>query len=156
MQLTTKKQDFMLTGFGHLHSANRYILLALILIVLITSFTKWRGNKEYTNQDDKLNLITFIITHIQLLLGVVLYFAKGWHNFSPSTMKEPILRFFSVEHMIGMLIAIALITLARIKGKKIAEAAKRHKLTFWYYLIALVLVVASIPWPFRGFGNAWF
>jgi len=53
----------MLTGLGHLHSANRYILLALILIVLITSFTKWKGNKEYSKQDDKLNLMTFIITH---------------------------------------------------------------------------------------------
>ncbi len=146
----------MLTGLGHLHSANRYILLALILIVLITSFTKWKGNKEYSKQDDKLNLMTFIITHIQLLLGFILYFAKGWHNFTPSTMKVAALRFFSVEHMIGMLIAIVLITVARIKGKKIVEAAKRHKLTFIYYAIALVIIFASIPWPFRGFGNDWF
>ena len=145
----------MLTGLGHLHSANRYILLALILVVLITSFTKWRGNKDYTKQDDKLNLITFIITHVQLLLGFILYLAKGWHNFTPSTMKVPALRFFAVEHLLGMLIAIALITIARIKGKKIIEAAKRHKLTFWYYFIALVIIFVSIPWPFRGFGNDW-
>jgi hypothetical protein len=146
----------MLTGFGHLHSANRYILLALILIVIFTSFSKWRGKQSYSAQDDKLNLITFILTHIQLLLGFILYFAKGWYQFTPSTMKVPALRFFSVEHMVGMLIAIALITLARIKGKKVAEAAKRHKLTFWYYVIALILIFASIPWPFRGFGNEWF
>lgn len=146
----------MLTGFGHIHSVNRYILLALILIVIFTSFSKWKRKQAYSGQDDKLNLVAFILTHVQLLLGFILYFAKGWHKFTPSTMKVPALRFFSVEHMIGMLIAIALITLARIKGKKITEAAKRHKLTFWYYLIALILMMASIPWPFRGFGNAWF
>lgn len=146
----------MLTGFKHLHSVNRYVLLALLLIVIITSFQKWKGNKEYTKQDDKLNLVTFILTHIQLLLGLVLFFTSTKVAFNEYTMSNSILRFFTVEHTLGMLIAIALITIARIKGKKIADAAKRHKLTFTYYLIALILIFVSIPWPFRGFGNGWF
>lgn len=147
----------MLTGFKHLHSANRYILLALLLTVIIISFNKWKGKKEYTTQDDKLNLLTFIFTHLQLLIGFVLYFTSGMVQFNGDTMANKIIRFFTVEHMIGMLIAITLITIARIKGKKITDAVRRHKLTFTYYLIALIIIIASVPWPFRNLGiTSWF
>ena len=144
----------MLTGFKHLHSANRYVLLALLLILIITSLKKWKGNKEYTKQDDKLNLLTFIFTHVQLLLGLVLYFKSDWVQFNENTMSNALLRFFTMEHLVGMLIAITLITIGRIKGKKITDSVKRHKLTFWYFLIALVIMGASIPWPFRAFAEA--
>ncbi|MDB4088246.1 hypothetical protein N9544_01355 [Flavobacteriales bacterium] len=143
----------MLIGFKHLHSVNRYVILALILIVIITSFQKWKGNKEYSKQDDKLNLLTFIFAHIQLLIGLVLYFTSDWVKFNSDTMSNTILRFFTVEHIFGMIIAIALITIARIKGKKITEAAKRHKMTFTYYLIALIIIFLTIPWPFRNLGD---
>lgn len=147
----------MLTGFKHLHSANRYILLALLLTVIIISFNKWKGKKEYTPQDDKLNLLTFIFTHLQLLIGFVLYFTSGMVQFNGDTMANKIIRFFTVEHMIGMLIAITLITIARIKGKKITDAVRRHKLTFTYYLIALLIIIVSVPWPFRNVGiTSWF
>ena len=144
----------MLTGFGHLHSANRYILLALLLVVIITSFLKWKGKKEYTKQDNKLNLLTFIFAHLQLLLGFVLYFSKGWHNFFLDYKGESFLRFFGIEHMVGMLIAITLITLGRIKGKKIEDSMRRHKLTFWYFFIALIIILITIPWPFREWAEA--
>lgn len=140
----------MLTGFKHLHSVNRYVLLALLLIVIITSFRKWKGNKEYSKQDDKLNLVTFILTHVQLLLGLFLYFKSDWVQFNENTMSNALLRFFTMEHFVGMLIAIALITIGRIKGKKMIDSVRRHKTTFWYFFIALVIMIASIPWPFRA------
>lgn len=145
----------MLTGFKHLHSVNRYAILILLLVVIISSYKKWKGNKEYTKQDDKLNLVTFILTHIQLLLGIVLYFTSSFVQFGGETMSNKILRFFTVEHTLGMLIAIALITIGRIKGKKITDAALRHKFTFKYFLIALIIIFLSIPWPFRGLGMGW-
>lgn len=147
----------MLKGFEHLHSANRYILLALLLIVIITSFQKWKGKKEYTKQDDKLNLLAFIFTHLQLLLGLTLYFTSSRVVLKGLDMSDKYDRFFTIEHTLGMLIAIALITIARIKGKKIVDAVRRHKLTFTYYLIALIIIFASIPWPFRNVGiTNWF
>ena len=144
----------MVTGFKHLHSANRYILLALLLLVIITSFQKWKGKKEYTKQDDKLNLFAFIFTHIQLLLGLGLYFTSDWVRFDDTTMSSPLIRFFTVEHIFGMLVAITLITLGRIKGKKITDSVRRHKLTFWYFFIGLVIILATIPWPFRSWAEA--
>ena len=145
---------------NHLHSLNRYIILVLILVVIFSSFKKWKGNKEYTKQDDKLNLMTFIFAHLQLVVGLVLYFKSNWVQFNENTMSNSLLRFFTVEHIFGMIVAIALITIARIKGKKITEAAKRHKMTFTYYLIALIIMLATIPWPFRSWaesaGIGWF
>jgi glycopeptide antibiotics resistance protein len=126
----------------------------LILVVIFSSFKKWKGNKEYTKQDDKLNLMTFIFAHLQLVIGLVLYFKSNWVQFNENTMSNSLLRFFTVEHIFGMIVAIALITIARIKGKKITEAAKRHKMTFTYYLIALIIMLATIPWPFRSWAEA--
>ncbi len=147
----------MYTGLQHLHSLNRYIILVLLLVVIYTSFTKWKGKKIYTGLDNKLNLFTFISAHIQLTIGLVLYFwnKSGLVNFDNISVK--IYRFFTLEHLVGMLIAIALITICRIKIKKISDHTKKHKQTFIYYLVALVIIFASIPWPFRNVGiDSWF
>lgn len=147
----------MLTGFKHLHSLNRYIILALLLVVIYKSYTGWKKKQAYTPLDDKLNLFTFIFSHIQLTIGLVLYFTSPLVQFSENTMGDKILRFFTVEHIFGMLIAIALITIIRIKLKKITDDTTKHKKTFTYYLIALIIIFITIPWPFRNVGiTSWF
>lgn len=146
----------MQTGLQHLHSLNRYILLILMLFVIVTSLQKWLGKKEYTNLDNKLNLFAFISAHTQLLIGLILYFMSDWVNFSaPFVSRE--YRFFTIEHLVAMLIAITLITLGRTKVKKLTDSVKKHKRTFIYYIIALIIILASIPWPFRHVGiDKWF
>ena len=71
-------------------------------------------------------------------------------------MGDTAMRFFAVEHISMMLIAAVLITIGYSKGKRQAAPAK-YKTLFWFNLIGLVLVLASIPWPFRaGLGGGWF
>ena len=144
----------MLQGIQHLHSFSRYAILILMVMVIIISYRKWKGKKAYTKQDDKLNLVTFIFTHLQLLGGLFLYLNSGFVQFNDKTMSDRIIRFFTVEHIFGMLVAITLITLGRIKGKKITDSVRRHKLTFWYFFIGLVIILATIPWPFRSWAEA--
>ncbi len=99
-----------------------------------------------------------ILVHLQLVIGLILY------SISPkvllkdigSTMKDPLFRFFAVEHLIGMLIAIIIITIGRSKSKKINEDIKKHKIIFVYYLIGLVIIFMSIPWPFLKSFGSWF
>ena len=147
----------MYKGLNHLHSLNRYIILALLLTVIISSFMKWRNKSEYTKTDNKLNLFTFISAHLQLTIGFILYFWNKSDFVNFDSMFKDGYRFFTVEHTLGMVIAIALITIGRIKGKKITNSAKRHKTTFIYFLIALIVIIASIPWPFRNVGvTSWF
>jgi hypothetical protein len=72
-------------------------------------------------------------------------------------MKDSVARFYAVEHMTGMLIAIILITIGRGVSKKDIPDGVKHKRTFWFFLVALVIILASVPWPFRaGIARPWF
>ena len=145
----------MYTGLLHLHSLLRWVILILLLIGIYQAFTKNKGLQ-------KLSLFLLISAHITLLIGLYQWiFSKtvglkvlienmgGMGN----VMKNSFSRFWAVEHFTGMLIAIVLITIARGKAKKDNfDAAK------WLCLIALLLILASVPWPFRevGAGRTWF
>lgn len=101
-------------------------------------------------------LFTLIITHIQLIIGLVLYFISPKVVFQAASMKNSVLRFYLVEHISLMLIAIIIVTIGYVKWKKATEGTAKMKQLFWYYTIALFLIILSIPWPFRIAGAAWF
>ena len=95
-----------------------------------------------------------ISAHTTLLIGLILLFfgtygiAKGVPE-GISVMKNSTYRFFWVEHPLMMLIAIVFITIARGQAKKSTPDAVKYKKAFWFFIIALLLILASIPWPFR-------
>jgi cytochrome c biogenesis factor len=120
------------------------------------SLLKWRSNAPFMESDRKLNFFTMLSTHIQLILGLILYFLSTKVHFSGDTMKVAVTRFFTVEHSILMLLAIALVTIGYTKSKKAAEDTQKFRTAFIYFLIALVVILVAIPWPFRGFGSGWF
>ena len=144
----------MLNGLIHAHSGLRWVVLALLIAATFMAVLKWRSNAPYTDGGRKLNLFTMISMHVQLLIGLALFFMSGRVDFSQ--MKDAMFRFFSVEHSLMMLIAIALVTIGHSKSKKATEEPKKHKTIFIFYGIALLLVLVVIPWPFRGWGNGWF
>jgi Ni,Fe-hydrogenase I cytochrome b subunit len=149
----------METGLLHLHSFLRWVGLFLMLVTIVDSLV--RIYRPFLNNERKLSLFTMIILHTQLLIGIALYFVNDWHlqlaDFG-SIMKNPVSRFYLVEHFLGMVIAIALVTIGHVKAKKQSESWAKHKLIFTYYTIALILILISIPWPFRmvGEGRGWF
>ncbi len=150
----------MYIGLLHLHSFLRYVLLALLIITIVKSFSGWFGKKSYSAADNKLSLFTMIAAHTQLLLGIILYsisekVSEGWSDFA-AAMKEPVLRFWTVEHISGMLIAITLITIGRITSKKSIKDISKHKKVALYFLCALLLILVSIPWPFSTVPASWF
>ena len=143
------------------HSILRYFLLFFLIITIVKSYMGWKGNKAYTKGDNALSLRTFALSHLQLLLGLFLYFVgpngvKLFEKGMSSVMSISVFRFFAVEHIFGMLIAIGLITFGRIKSKKITEDIGKHKTTFIFFLIALIIMIVTIPWPFRNLGTAWY
>jgi len=99
-------------------------------------------------------MITF---HTQLLLGLVLYFTSNKVQFIDGWMKEAMYRFFGMEHLAGMLLAIVAITIGHSKSKKGSDDASKFKAIKVWYVLALILVLAFIPWPFRSeLGAGWF
>ena len=127
------------------HSGLRWLVLLSLLVAILVAFLS-RKNNSIEKKQKISYLLALVFSHIQLLIGIVLYFFhSGKVVFSSETMSNPITRFFTVEHLLGMVIAIALITIGYSKAKK----QQSNKKIFSFYLIALVIIFASIPWPFR-------
>jgi uncharacterized membrane protein len=134
----------MYTGLLQIHSYMRYIILLMLVIVIVVSLLGLINKGPFTKKHDKLSLFLFICTHMQLLLGIILYFTGQRVMFNSQTMKEPALRYFAVEHVSVMLIAVVLITLARTGAKKLAIDQQKHKRMFIWNTIALVLIVVTV------------
>lgn len=130
----------MYTAFLHIHSVLRYVVLILILIAIFKAFTA--GTRAYTQGDRKLNLFAMISAHVQLLVGLVLYFVSPKVNFS--AMSDPIARYWNVEHISIMIISLVLITIGHSKSKKAIEAKAKHKAIATFYTIGLVLIFVGI------------
>ncbi len=137
----------------HAHSGLRWILLLALVAAIVTAFQAWKRNASYKKGP---SLIALIVTHLQLLLGLVLYFISPLVNFNEGFMKDTITRFYTVEHLTIMIIAIALITIGYSRAKRKADDAAAGKAVFVFYLIGLLLILLGIPWPFRGLGAGWF
>ncbi|MCB0615435.1 MAG: cytochrome B [Lewinellaceae bacterium] len=140
----------------HAHSGLRWVVLLLLIVAIANALMKWRSGKTYTDGDRKITLFTMIGAHVQLILGLILYFISPAVKFNEYTMSDKVLRFYSVEHLTIMILAIALITIGYSQAKKKVEAAQKFRATFIYYLIGLLLILAGIPWPFRFPGAGWF
>ena len=135
------------------HSGLRWIALLLLLLAIINAFTA----KNYEKKHRLVNLFTMITFHTQLVLGIILYFLSDKVQFTEGWMKQAMYRFYGMEHLTGMLLAIIAITIGHSKSKKAADAASKFKAIKLWYVLALILVVAFIPWPFRTeLGAGWF
>lgn len=145
----------MSTGMLHLHNIVRWVILILLLASIIKSFTGWRSGKALTTGDKKLWLLTMTFAHVTFLIGLYLLLFGRIGIFTTTlpegtrVMKDTFYRFFWVEHPVMNIIAIVLITAARGQAKKPIPDTGKYKKAFWFFLIALLILLASIPWPGR-------
>jgi hypothetical protein len=140
----------MYTGLLHTHSSLRYLVLILLVAVIVRSLMGWMGKKPFNAVDNKLSLFLLIFTHVQLLVGLALYFISPVVIFSAETMANKTLRYFAVEHLVGMLIAVVLITVARASSKRLSDDTAKHKRLFVLNAIALLVVVVILGMSGRG------
>ena len=144
----------MYPGLVHAHSGLRWVALVLLVAAVVVAIGKWQGRSGYTDGDRKLYLFTLIAIHTQLIIGLVLLFISPKVNFS--MISEKLYRFYSVEHTTGMLIAIILITIGYSRSKRATDAITKQRLIGIFYGLGLLLILASIPWPFRIPGAGWY
>jgi NADH:ubiquinone oxidoreductase subunit 2 (subunit N) len=139
---------------NHAHSGLRWVAIILLLLAIINAFT----SKTFEKKHKMINLFTMITLHTQLIIGLVQYFiTSGKVKFFDGWMKEAAFRFYGMEHLMGMLIAIVLITVGYSKSKRGTTDSEKFKPIKLFYLIGFILIIASIPWPFRtALGGSWF
>ena len=148
-------------GLLHVHSAGRWVVLLLLLFAILNSLIA--GNRPYIRTDNRLGLLLTISADLMLLIGLVLWY------FSPVGLNairtnngisgmDPYTRFFALEHFAGMLIAVVLMHIGKAQGRKAISDKAKHRRTMIFYLIALLIIIASIPWPIREIfqNRGWF
>ncbi len=136
-----------------LHSYNRYLLLAALLFVLYRSLSGWLGNKPYEKADNAASAALLGFTHLQALLGLIMYFATSPYTTGGGSMSDPWIRYFKAEHIAAMLLAVALIQVGRSLSKKANIDAEKHKKVAIYTSIATLIIVGTLAMKGLLFGN---
>ncbi len=147
----------MYNALVHAHSGLRWVALGLLLFAIFNA-VKNQTSGRYEKKDKMINLFAMVFLHIQLLIGLGLFFINDMSkvSFSEGWMKEPMFRFFGLEHVLGMILAIVLVTIGRKKAEKLTGTRDKHRKIMVFYTIGLILILASIPWPFReALGGKW-
>jgi len=141
----------MYTGLLHTHNMFRWLVLIVLVLAVLFAFVGWSGKKDWNKKDKVVSLILTIFMDIQFLVGIVLYafvspITKAAFADFGAVMKNSELRFYAVEHITMMLIALVLVHLGKVKAKKATTPWKKHRVTAIYYTLSLILIIAAIPW----------
>lgn len=135
-----------------IHSYWAYLVLLIVLLATINALAGFFSKREYGAKDFRISLFALIVTHIQILIGIVMYFVSPMALKSISSMgmaavmKDPTTRLFVIEHPLIMIAAVVFITIGYSKHKKKLLSHKKFKTLSIFYTITLILMLSRIPW----------
>lgn len=136
-----------------LHSWFRWLILIAAVWTVIRAIIGVTGHKYYTKADNRSSLFFLILMDIQFLIGLVTYFVRGWANKWSGNIGEMMQhaaeRFFVLEHVVLMLVALILVHVGRRAVKKASVDRKKQSRSLLYFGLALIIILIAIPWPFR-------
>ena len=141
----------MYTALLHTHNMLRWLLLVIFILAIAFAITGWLQKKEWAKKDRITGTLLTIFMDVQLLIGLVLYFfvsplTKAAFADFGAAMKNSGLRFFAVEHILLMILAVIFVHIGKAKTKKASADWKKHKSAFIWYGLSLVLILLGIPW----------
>jgi H+/gluconate symporter-like permease len=136
-----------------LHSILRWVVLILALVTIGRALYGWLGKKPWTQLDNRLSSFFTMGFDIQILIGLILYFISplmqtAFRNFG-GAMSNADLRFFAVEHSFMMILALGISHAGRTLSRKAKDAFKKHRNAALFYILAILIILAAIPWQ-RG------
>lgn len=135
-----------------LHSWLRWLVLVFGLLALVRGLMGASGRRPWTAGDEGAWRWFVITLDVQMLLGLVLYFllspiTKGALADFGAAMQISSTRFWAVEHVFGMIVAVVLAHRGRTRVRAAADPVRRHRVAAVFAVLALVAILASIPWP---------
>lgn len=139
-----------------LHSLVRWLVLASLLYAIFRAYKGYRFSLPFTQRDNAIRHWMATISHLQLMIGTVLY-AQSPHikyffsSSSPVESREPL--FFAIIHLALMIVAIILITIGSALAKRKGSDLEKFRTMFYWFAIALLLIFLAIPWPFSPFAH---
>lgn len=135
-----------------IHSYWAYLVVVVAVLATLNALKSHFTKKEYSYKDFRLSLFTLIVMHLQLLIGLILYFISPLgiqsiiNNGMSAVMKDSMLRLYAVEHITVMILAVVFITIGYSKHKKKRTSEPKFKTLSVFYTIALILLLSRIPW----------
>lgn len=129
-----------------IHSTLAYAVLAVVAIALINAFLGLSSKRNFTKNDRSLSLVALILSHIQLVIGLVLWATSPLGKDAMSQMSNSAMRLTAVEHPLINIIAIVLITIGWSKHKKEESSNGKFKKIGVFYGLGLLLILSRIPW----------
>ena len=134
------------------HSYWAYLVVLVVTLAAINAIIGFFGKKEYRPKDFRISLFALIVTHLQLLIAIILFFVSPkvmWFADGvgmSEIMKDPVLRLYNVEHPFIMIAVTALITIGYSKHKKKLTSTPKFKILTIFYALAWILMLSRIPW----------
>lgn len=141
----------MYKGLLHTHNMFRLLVLITLVLAVLFAFAGWFSKRDRNKTDNLTGLLLTIFMDIQFLVGIILYAfvspvtKSAFANFG-AAMKNADLRFFAVEHILMMVIALILVHIGRSKSKKATSPLKQHRTAAIFYSLSLIFILAAIPW----------
>ena len=139
----------MYTGLQHTHSGLAYLALLALVLVIIWALVGALSGRDFQEKDRKIALIAFILCHIQLLVGLILYFVSplGYSLLAGGgAMADATARLTALEHPVINILAIVLISVGFIRAKKLESSTAKFRSIYMMYAVGLVLILSRIPW----------
>ena len=127
-----------------------FFVLFILVAAIVNAFIGRYMGKEFSVKDLRISLFGLIFSHIQLLIGLILYFVSPWFDQWASigigVMKDHQTRLYLVEHPITNILAIVLITMGWSMHKRQFESSKKFLRIILFYSLGLLLLLSRIPW----------
>ena len=141
------------------HSLLRWVVLVLGALAVMRAVMGRASGRPWTPVDARAGLLFSLALGLQFFVGLVLFVKSpitvmGIHELGV-TMTSRVLRFFTIEHPLMMLAAIAMVNVGRARTRRAANDAQRHRTALVFFGLGLLLIVAGIPWPFLPYGRPW-
>lgn len=139
------------------HSFIRWLVLLSLLYSIFRAYKGYRSKLVFNKKDDAVRHWTATIAHIQLIIGITLYFKSpivklmGFGNEGSSFISEHI--FFKLVHISMMFLAVIIITIGSAKAKRMEQDVQKFKTILIWFSIALIIIFMAIPWPFSPLAN---
>jgi hypothetical protein len=148
----------MLVTFVVLHSLLRWLVIAFGLMAVIRALSGVTGRRPWTPLDERAGRLFVIGLDIQMLIGLILYgllspFTRAAFADMGAAMRDPLLRFYAIEHLVLMVCAVALAHVGRARTRKTSSAPARQRTAAIFFTLSLLLVLLGTPWPFRAVGR---
>jgi phosphoglycerol transferase MdoB-like AlkP superfamily enzyme len=139
------------------HSIFRWLVLVSLAYAIFKAYRGYSTGAIFTKADNTVRHWTATISHIQLMIGFTLYFISPVIKYFLGNMKQSFHQgdswFFGSVHMILMFVSIMVITFGSAVSKRKTTDTEKFKTMFTWFVVALLIIFISIPWPFSPLAN---